>query len=260
MDVRSNHPKRLSSPKPQRPQKWSPVPIAAFTCPMMKPSQAKMAFTAAPNTGLQHKTATPTEVTAVMHLPATAHKAPARWSQGWHLQAQRLESPNFGPRPAGACIDLIVLHSISLPPGQYGGDGVQRLFTNQLDWDAHPYFQGIRGLQVSAHFYIRRDGALWQFVSCDARAWHAGPSEYRGRGNCNDDSIGIELEGLEGECFEDAQYLRLANLCQDIRCNYPISHVAGHEHIAPGRKQDPGPGFQWPRLKGLLDFPPGVFP
>ena len=182
------------------------------------------------------------------------------WQKGWHPQAVRLESPNFGPRPPLACIDLIVVHSISLPPGQYGGDAVQRLFTNQLDWEAHPYFQSIRGLVVSSHFYIRRDGSLWQFVSCNDRAWHAGQSHYRGRSNCNDDSIGIELEGLEGDTFEDTQYRRLAELCRDIRQNYPIAHLAGHEHIAPGRKQDPGPGFHWARLKQLLDFPPQVFP
>ena len=137
---------------------------------------------------------------------------------------------------------------------------MQRLFTNQLDWDAHPYFQSIRGLEVSSHFYIRRDGSLWQFVSCDDRAWHAGQSQYRGRPHCNDDSIGIELEGLEGDTFEDAQYQQLGQLCGDIRRHYPIAHLAGHEHIAPGRKMDPGPGFQWLRLQQLLDFPPQVFP
>jgi AmpD protein len=184
----------------------------------------------------------------------------ALWLQGWHLQAQRLTSPNFGPRPAAVCIDLIVVHSISLPPGQYVGDAVQRLFTNQLDWDAHPYFQRIRGLKVSAHFFIRRDGSLWQFVSCDDRAWHAGASHYKGKSNCNDHSVGIELEGLEGETFEDAQYLRLAQLCRDLKQNYPIVHVAGHEQIAPDRKMDPGPGFEWPRLQKLLDFPPQAFP
>ena len=131
---------------------------------------------------------------------------PTLWQQGWHPDAIRLDSPNFGPRPAQACIDLIVIHSISLPPGQYGGNEVQALFTNQLDASAHPYFEQLRGLQVSAHFYIRRDGQLWQFVSCDDRAWHAGASHYRGRSNCNDDSIGIELEGLEGEHFEDARH------------------------------------------------------
>lgn len=124
------------------------------------------------------------------------------WDQGWHRLAVRHPSPNFGPRPPAAQIDLIVVHSISLPPGEYGGPAVRQLFTNTLDWDAHPYYQGIRGLQVSAHFFIDRTGMLWQFVDCDQRAWHAGPSAYRGRAQCNDDSIGIELEGLEGERFE----------------------------------------------------------
>jgi AmpD protein len=182
------------------------------------------------------------------------------WQQGWYTPAQRLDSPNFGPRPAGACIDLLVIHSISLPPGQYGGNEVQALFTNQLDWDAHPYFGQIRGLEVSSHFYIRRDGSMWQFVSGDDRAWHAGRSHYRGRDNCNDDSIGVELEGLEGDTFEPAQYEALATLCQALAQRYPIAHVAGHEHVAPGRKQDPGPGFDWPRLRGLLDFSSQCFP
>lgn len=145
-----------------------------------------------------------------------------------------------------------MVHSISLPPGRYGGDEVQRLFTNRLDWDAHPYFGQIRGLEVSAHFYIRRDGALWQFVSADDRAWHAGASQWRGRANCNDDSVGVELEGLEGDRFEDAQYDVLAVLAAALADRYPIAHVAGHEHIAPGRKQDPGPGFDWRRLGRLL--------
>jgi len=191
-------------------------------------------------------------------VPSSSH-APL-WQDGWYSYAQRLDSPNFGPRPVGACIDLLVVHSISLPPGQYGGNEVQALFTNQLDWDAHPYFGQIRGLEVSSHFYIRRDGALWQFVSCNDRAWHAGKSEYRGRPNCNDDAIGIELEGLEGETFEPAQYESLARLCKAIASAYPIAHVAGHEHIAPGRKQDPGPGFDWPLLRSLLDFSDQCFP
>lgn len=182
------------------------------------------------------------------------------WDRGWLQHAIRLDSPNFGPRPAQACIDLVVVHSISLPPGQYGGHAVQDLFTNRLDWDAHPYYQQIRGLEVSSHFYIRRDGELWQFVSCDDRAWHAGLSHYRGRDNCNDDSIGIELEGLEGETFEPAQYETLAQLCQTLAQRYPVAHIAGHEHVAPGRKQDPGPGFDWPRLRQLLDFSPRCFP
>ena len=182
------------------------------------------------------------------------------WDGGWLRQAIRLPSPNFGPRPAQALIDLIVVHSISLPPGQYGGEGVQALFTNRLDWDAHPYFEQIRGLEVSSHFYIRRDGALWQFVSCDDRAWHAGRSHYRGRDNCNDDSIGIELEGLEGDTFEPAQYQALADLCQALCARYPIAHLAGHEHIAPGRKLDPGPGFDWRLLQTLLGLPSQCFP
>lgn len=184
----------------------------------------------------------------------------ALWEQGWYRFARRLGSPNFGPRPAGAAIDLIVVHSISLPPGVYGGDEVQRLFTNTLDWDAHPYFKSIEGMQVSAHFYIRRDGALWQFVSCDDRAWHAGASSYRGRANCNDDSIGIELEGLEGEAFEGGQYEALAALCASIADRYPIAHVAGHEHIAPGRKGDPGAGFDWAEFRRALGWPSGCFP
>jgi AmpD protein len=185
---------------------------------------------------------------------------PSHWEGGWLHQAIRLPSPNFGPRPAQACIDLVVVHSISLPPGQYGGSGVQELFTNRLDWDAHPYYQQIRGLEVSSHFYIRRDGELWQFVSCDDRAWHAGRSHYRGRDNCNDDSIGVELEGLEGETFEPAQYEALARLCQALHERYPIAHLAGHEHVAPGRKLDPGPGFDWQQLQDRLQLSPQCFP
>ncbi|MDR3372021.1 1,6-anhydro-N-acetylmuramyl-L-alanine amidase AmpD [Rhodoferax sp.] len=167
------------------------------------------------------------------------------WRNGWYRFAAQLPSPNFGPRPRHCHIDLIVLHSISLPPGQYGGHEVQDLFTNQLDWQADPYFQSIQGITVSSHFYIRRQGELIQFVSCDDRAWHAGTSNYRGRSNCNDDSIGIEFEGLEGERFEPAQYATLNALCAGIMQRYPIEHLAGHEHIAPQRKHDPGKGFDW---------------
>lgn len=182
------------------------------------------------------------------------------WVQGWHGGARPMASPNFGPRPALACVDLIVVHSISLPPGAYGNQCVQDLFMNRLDWDAHPYFQSIRGLQVSAHFFIERDGTAWQFVDCDQRAWHAGASSYRGRSQCNDDSVGIELEGLEGQTFESAQYHTLAKLCTDLARRYPIAHVAGHEHIAPGRKGDPGAGFDWPRLQQLLGWDARRFP
>jgi N-acetyl-anhydromuramoyl-L-alanine amidase len=184
----------------------------------------------------------------------------ALWQDGWYRFARHERSPNFGPRPAQANIDLIVVHSISLPPGHYGGNEVQQLFCNTLDWDAHPYFQSIRGLQVSAHFFIRRGGELWQFVSCDQRAWHAGHSQWRGRENCNDDSVGIELEGLEGQPFEPAQYEALASLAAALAQRYPIAHVAGHEHIAPGRKHDPGEGFDWPRLRRSLGWTRSAFP
>ncbi|MCL1962107.1 MAG: 1,6-anhydro-N-acetylmuramyl-L-alanine amidase AmpD [Desulfovibrionaceae bacterium] len=179
----------------------------------------------------------------------------ALWRDGWYRFARAMPSSNHGPRPAGSRVGLIVVHSISLPPGEFGGDHVQALFTNRLDWDAHPYFQQIRGLRVSAHFYVRRDGALWQFVGCDDRAWHAGASSHRGRENCNDYSVGIELEGIEGGPFEDAQYETLAALCAALAGRYPIAHVAGHEHIAPGRKRDPGPGFDWHRLRRALSWP-----
>mgnify|MGYP000269886837 CR=1 FL=1 len=182
------------------------------------------------------------------------------WQNGWCQAAEKCESPNFGPRPSTAQIDLIVVHSISLPPGEYGTQAVQQLFTNQLNWDAHPYFQSIRGLEVSAHFFIERSGKVWQFVSCNDRAWHAGASHYRGRSNCNDDSIGIELEGLEGQTFEAAQYTSLALLSTALGQQYPIAHIAGHEHIAPGRKNDPGPGFDWSLLQKNVAWPPQYFP
>jgi len=182
------------------------------------------------------------------------------WQDGWYSFARHLASPNFGARPAGTLTELLVIHSISLPPGQYGTNQVQRLFTNTLDWDAHDYFLSIRGLKVSAHFFIARDGQLWQFVSCDDRAWHAGESFYRDKPNCNDHSVGIELEGLEGQSFEDAQYETLASLGAALLQAYPIAHVAGHEHVAPGRKQDPGNGFQWSALQRALGLSAVNFP
>jgi N-acetyl-anhydromuramoyl-L-alanine amidase len=197
-----------------------------------------------------------------MTLPVSAPEASAQalWHQGWYQAAQRLDSPNFGPRPPELAVDLLVLHSISLPPGGYGGGYVQALFTNRLDWDAHPYFQSIRGLEVSTHFFIARTGEVWQFVSADDRAWHAGASSFQGRAQCNDYSLGIELEGLEGDTFESAQYQSLASLCQALRHQYPIAHMVGHEHIAPGRKQDPGAGFDWARLQSTLAWSPDCFP
>ncbi len=182
------------------------------------------------------------------------------WVDGWYQFAARLASPNFGPRPAGVGAELIVLHAISLPPGRYGGNEVAQLFTNQLDWDQHPYFKSIEGMAVSSHFFIRRQGDLQQFVSCSDRAWHAGVSSYQDRDNCNDYSIGIELEGVEGDRFENDQYETLASLCAAILQRYPVTGIAGHEHIAPGRKGDPGSGFDWPLLQQTLALPPQYFP
>ena len=182
------------------------------------------------------------------------------WNAGWWRKARRCESPNFGVRPSGVAVDLVLIHSISLPPGEFGGDAIERLFTNRLDWDAHPYYAEIRGMQVSAHFLVRRDGELFQFVSCDDRAWHAGASIWRGRTDCNDFSIGIELEGLEGESFEPPQYKALSGLVKAVARRYPITSVAGHEHVAPGRKRDPGAGFDWALFIGALGWPVGRFP
>lgn len=188
-----------------------------------------------------------------MHHNEQDHDASTSlFNKGWYKFARHLASPNYGARPAATHISLIVIHSISLPPGQFGGDEVQQLFTNTLDWNAHPYFEQIRGTQVSAHFYIRRNGELWQFVSCDDRAWHAGKSSYLGKDNCNDYSVGIELEGLEGNAFEFAQYESLTSVCAALQQYYPIAHVAGHEHIAPGRKADPGAQFDWLKVRKAL--------
>ena len=179
----------------------------------------------------------------------------AVWQGGWWAPARPVVSPHCDARPVGERIDLAVLHSISLPPGQYGGDEVERLFTNRLDFAAHPFFETLRDMRVSAHFLIRREGRVLQFVSCDQRAWHAGVSSWRGRERCNDRSIGIELEGLEGGRFEDAQYDAVVRLLQALRRRYPIGDVVGHEHIAPGRKADPGPGFDWRRLGRRMLWP-----
>jgi len=192
--------------------------------------------------------------------PVTHPDSTPLWLDGWYAFAAKVPSPNFGPRPQGSTLDLIVLHAISLPPGQFGGDAVQRLFTNQLDWNAHPYFKTIEGMQVSAHFYIRRQGELQQFVSIHDRAWHAGTSSYRGRDNCNDYSVGIELEGIDGGLFEDSQYETLHSLCAALLQQRPRAAIAGHEHIAPGRKKDPGAGFDWPRLQQSLGFSSRYFP
>jgi len=173
---------------------------------------------------------------------------------------QALPSPNFDARPNGVATDLIVIHNISLPPGEFGGGAVADFFLNRLDWDAHPFYQQIRGVRVSAHFLITRDGALQQFVSCNARAWHAGASQFEGRTRCNDFSIGIELEGSDTVPFDDAQYATLAALVSALCAHYPIAALTGHSDIAPGRKTDPGPAFDWSRLQLACNLPAQYFP
>ncbi len=163
--------------------------------------------------------------------------------------AAQLSSPNFDARPPDARISLLVIHNISLPPGQFGGPWIVELFTNRLDPEAHPYFASLADLRVSSHFLIRREGALAQFVPCALRAWHAGESVWRRRRNCNDFSIGVELEGTDELPYEDAQYTTLARLTRALRRRYPLRDIAGHQDIAPGRKTDPGPAFDWKRFR-----------
>jgi len=161
-------------------------------------------------------------------------------------------SPHHDERPEGAKVSLLVIHNISLPPGEFGGPWIDDLFMGRLDPGAHPYFREIAGLKVSAHFLIRRDGSLIQFVPCALRAWHAGVSSWRGRAGCNDFSIGVELEGADEGAFEDAQYDALRELVHALRAALPLRDVAAHSEVAPGRKTDPGPRFEWARL--LLDL------
>ncbi len=168
-------------------------------------------------------------------------------NNGIALNAQLIASPNFDERPSHE-ISLIVLHNISLPPGEYGGAGIIELFTNQLDPQAHPYYAGIHQHKVSAHFLIRRDGQLLQFVSCLKRAWHAGVSQWQQRERCNDFSVGIELEGSDFEAYTEAQYANLQSLLAALQLSYPIQAIVGHSDIAPGRKTDPGPFFDWQRI------------
>jgi len=167
---------------------------------------------------------------------------------GWVEGARRMPSPNRDERPAGSEISLLLLHAISLPPGEYGGDAIERLFTNRLEPDAHPYFQQVSSLEVSAHFLIRRDGEVVQFVPVHERAWHAGASSWCGRGRCNDFSVGIELEGSEEERFAPVQYSTLAALVRALRIALPLPDIAAHSEVAPGRKTDPGAQFDWARL------------
>jgi AmpD protein len=163
--------------------------------------------------------------------------------------ARHVASPNCDERPGGDAVTLVVIHSISLPPGEFGGEGIECLFTNTLDHKAHPYYQSLIGVRVSAHFLIRRSGELLQFVPCTKRAWHAGKSAWRGRNRCNDFSIGIELEGADDVPYTEPQYRALAELTRTLQSAYPIADIAGHCDIAPRRKTDPGPSFDWSRLR-----------
>ena len=173
-------------------------------------------------------------------------------AQGWFSGVRRVVSPNFDVRPSHTPISLLIIHSISLPPNEFGGDGVRRLFTNTLDTEAHPYYEQLKGVKVSAHFFIRRNGEVVQFVSCHCRAWHAGASLWGGRVRCNDFSIGIELEGSDFVPFADAQYCSLAYLTRRLRRNYQLHDIVGHSDVAPERKTDPGPHFDWPRYLNSL--------
>ena len=163
-----------------------------------------------------------------------------------------IPSPNCDARPGGCAVSLLVIHHISLPPGEFGGPGIVELFTNQLDPAAHSFYSTVAGTKVSAHFLIRRGGTLYQFVPCGARAWHAGESSWKGRAQCNDFSIGVELEGTGEAPFTDAQYQQLAFLTHALQAHYPIRDIVGHSDVAPGRKSDPGPQFDWARYRAMV--------
>ena len=190
--------------------------------------------------------------------PMPANRTPplgVEVSTGLLMNARQVLSPHFDERPAGMAPELLVVHGISLPPGEFGGPWIDRLFTGTLPWDAHPYFKEIEGLRASAHALIRRDGQIVQYVPFTARAWHAGKSAWRDRNACNDFSIGIELEGSDDTPYTDAQYAALAGLIAALLETYPSltrDAIAGHSDIAPGRKTDPGPAFDWPRFRALL--------
>lgn len=195
-----------------------------------------------------------------MGLPGDRSEWVDEWVDAWWQPARASPSPHHGPRPEGQAVDLVVLHSISLPPGEFGGPEVEDLFLGRLDTARDPRLAALAGLQVSAHFFIRRDGACVQFVAIDRRAWHAGVSAFQGRAGCNDFSVGIELEGLEGDRFEPAQYRTLVRLLRALRAALPLRAITGHEHIAPGRKRDPGPGFDWQGLRRRLRWSQRWFP
>lgn len=171
---------------------------------------------------------------------------------GWLEGARHVASPNRDARPPAELVSLLVVHAISLPPGEYGGPAIEDLFNNCLDCDAHPWYAQLRGLRVSAHFLVRRDGEVVQFVGTGARAWHAGASRWRGRERCNDFSIGVELEGTDDTRFADAQYAALCELVRALRARLPLTDLAAHSDVAPLRKTDPGAQFDWPRLLASL--------
>lgn len=173
--------------------------------------------------------------------------------EGVWSKAAFIPSPNCDERPPNEPVTLLVVHNISLPPGEFGGGGVVDLFLNRLDHQSHPYYAQLVGLRVSSHFLIRQTGEVIQFVAADRRAWHAGQSHWRGRDRCNDFSIGVELEGTDHQAFADAQYEELARLTRALRERYPITDIAGHSEISPGRKTDPGPYFDWPRYRRSIN-------
>jgi N-acetyl-anhydromuramoyl-L-alanine amidase len=178
---------------------------------------------------------------------------------GWLAPAQRIVSPNCDERPAGTRIELLLIHNISLPPGEFGTGRVEQLFTNRLPCDAHPYFAALQELRVSAHFLIARDGQLTQFVGCKQRAWHAGISEFEGRNACNDFSLGVEMEGTDELAYTEEQYRMLARLTRALLAAFPVRALRGHGDVAPGRKTDPGPSFDWNRLARDLGCDPALF-
>ncbi|MBV1774938.1 1,6-anhydro-N-acetylmuramyl-L-alanine amidase AmpD [Burkholderiaceae bacterium DAT-1] len=169
-------------------------------------------------------------------------------ADGWLQNVRRLVSPHADARPSGVAIDMIVIHCISLPAGEFGGDAILDLFSNTMDAHRYPSLHELVGLKVSAHFLIRRDGEIIQFVPTSARAWHAGQSLWKGRDRCNDFSVGIELEGTDDSAYTDDQYGSLNELLDAVCQRYPVQHVVGHEDIAPNRKTDPGRGFEWNRI------------
>lgn len=176
-------------------------------------------------------------------------------TSGWLQDARRILSPNWDSRPTGVSVNLLVVHCISLPPGRFGGPWIELLFQNRLNPEAHPYFSRIADLRVSSHLLIRRDGELIQFVSLEHRAWHAGVSCFQGRERCNDFSVGVELEGADDTPYEAAQYQVMASTTREIRERYPditLERIVGHSDIAPGRKTDPGPAFDWKRFRKLI--------